>query len=159
MIGDSEEARQKSGSPKALFILEMFCFAVFVSISSYVLSEILTGKADDVSTLEDLESLFNIGFVLVGLFYIACERICTWLDQRHSQSQLAIRRPSSCGPKLIDVSRGLVTPREFGELSVSLDQFRLPTPVGAAHVGRAGLDDTLRGVGDDRNDHRRFSSM
>ena len=85
MTRDTGEARRANGSPKAIFFLEVFCFAVFVVISSYVLSVIMMGKADDISTLSKIEDLFNFGCISVGLFYIAFERVCAWLDQRHSQ--------------------------------------------------------------------------
>ena len=87
MIEDTGEARPASGSLRAVFLLEVFCSAVFVFISAYVLSKILMGKADDISTLSEIESLFNFGCIFVGLFYIACEQFCAWLDQRHSQHQ------------------------------------------------------------------------
>ena len=87
MIKDTGEARQSNGPLKALYILEMGCFAAFVVISSYVLSQIFTGKADDLAVLAGIENLFNLGCVLIGLFYVACEGICARLDRRRSQQQ------------------------------------------------------------------------
>ena len=95
MTSDTGEARQANGSLTATFLLEVFCSAVFVVISSYVLSVILMGKADDISTLAEIENLFNFGCIFVGLFYIACERVCAWLDQRHLQDQEADQLSSS----------------------------------------------------------------
>lgn len=86
MHTDAKETRRRNGSLKAIHVIEIVCLAVFVVISSYVLSEIFAGRADDFSRLAEIDTLFNTGCVLIGLFYMTCDQVCAWLEQRQPQS-------------------------------------------------------------------------